>query len=117
MSDSEDETTKEHQLKFVLVGDGTAGKVKRLLIEYCTSLHLISMTNGCVVFSVHLMLMCFVLLCSTQTSIVVRYTLENFEQAYTQTIGLDFFLKRIVLAGVILSTGVNLTIYVIKTKS
>lgn len=59
MSDSEDETTKEHQLKFVLVGDGTAGK----------------------------------------TSIVVRYTLENFEQAYTQTIGLDFFLKRIVLAG------------------
>ena len=27
MSDSEDETTTEHQLKFVLVGDGTAGKV------------------------------------------------------------------------------------------
>lgn len=59
MSDSEDETTTEHQLKFVLVGDGTAGK----------------------------------------TSIAVRYTSENFDQAYKQTIGLDFFLKRIVLAG------------------
>lgn len=59
MSDSEDESTKEHQLKVVLVGDGTSGK----------------------------------------TSIAVRYTSENFEQAYKQTIGLDFFLKRIVLAG------------------
>ena len=59
MSDSEDEATTEHQLKFVLVGDGTAGK----------------------------------------TSIAVRYTSENFEQVYKQTIGLDFFLKRIVLAG------------------
>ena len=28
MSDSEDEQTTEHQLKFVLVGDGTAGKVE-----------------------------------------------------------------------------------------
>lgn len=59
MSDSDDETTKEYQLKFVLVGDGTSGK----------------------------------------TSIAVRYTAENFEQAYKQTMGLDFFLKRIVLAG------------------
>ncbi|XP_046851533.1 ras-related protein Rab-28-like [Xenia sp. Carnegie-2017] len=59
MSDSEEEAVNEHQLKFVLVGDGTAGK----------------------------------------TSIAVRYTSENFDQAYKQTIGLDFFLKRIVLAG------------------
>lgn len=39
------------------------------------------------------LLLCF------QTSIAVRYTSENFDQAYKQTIGLDFFLKRIVLAG------------------
>jgi hypothetical protein len=32
MSDSEDEATTEHQLKFVLVGDGTAGKVEMLLM-------------------------------------------------------------------------------------
>ncbi|XP_001635227.2 ras-related protein Rab-28 [Nematostella vectensis] len=59
MSDSEDETSTEHQLKFVLIGDGAAGK----------------------------------------TSLCIRYTQENFEQTYKQTIGLDFFLKRIVLPG------------------
>jgi len=59
MSDSEDETTTEHQQKVVLLGDGTAGK----------------------------------------TSLAIRYTQENFDKAYKQTLGLDFFLKRLVLPG------------------
>lgn len=34
-----------------------------------------------------------------QTSICVRYSQENFDKAYKQTLGLDFFLGRIVLPG------------------
>jgi hypothetical protein len=44
MSDSEDEATTEHQLKFVLVGDGTAGKVETLFrthVEFFKCLHFI----------------------------------------------------------------------------
>lgn len=59
MSDSEDETSTDHQLKIVLLGDGTAGK----------------------------------------TSISTRYAQENFDRAYKQTLGLDFFLRRIILPG------------------
>ncbi|KAK2558421.1 Ras-related protein Rab-28 [Acropora cervicornis] len=59
MADSDDETSTEHQLKFVLLGDGASGK----------------------------------------TSICVRYSQENFDRAYKQTLGLDFFLARIVLPG------------------
>ncbi|XP_031573473.1 ras-related protein Rab-28-like [Actinia tenebrosa] len=67
MSDSEDESSPDHQLKFVLIGDGASGK----------------------------------------TSICIRYTQENFEKTYKQTLGLDFFLKRIVMPG-----NVNVTIQV-----
>ncbi|RMX57711.1 hypothetical protein pdam_00005002 [Pocillopora damicornis] len=59
MTDSDEETTTDHQLKFVLLGDGASGK----------------------------------------TSICVRYSQENFDKAYKQTLGLDFFLGRIVLPG------------------
>ena len=60
MADSDDEgPTKEHQLKVVLVGDGTAGK----------------------------------------TSIITRFCQNNFDKTYNQTIGIDFFLKRIMLPG------------------
>ena len=31
MADSDDETSTEHQLKFVLLGDGASGKVKELI--------------------------------------------------------------------------------------
>ena len=34
-----------------------------------------------------------------KTSICVRYSQENFDKAYKQTLGLDFFLARIVLPG------------------
>ncbi|KXJ13264.1 Ras-related protein Rab-28 [Exaiptasia diaphana] len=59
MSDSEEDSASDHQLKFVLIGDGAAGK----------------------------------------TSICIRYTQENFEKAYKQTLGLDFFQKKIVMPG------------------
>jgi len=59
MSDSDEETATEHQLKFVLLGDGASGK----------------------------------------TSICVRFSQENFDKAYKQTLGLDFFLGRLVLPG------------------
>ena len=36
---------------------------------------------------------------SLKTSICVRYSQENFDKAYKQTLGLDFFLGRIVLPG------------------
>ena len=34
-----------------------------------------------------------------QTSIATRYSQEQFGKAYQQTIGLDFFLRRIILPG------------------
>lgn len=34
-----------------------------------------------------------------KTSIATRFAQDNFSQAYKQTIGLDFFVKRIVLPG------------------
>ena len=61
MADSDDEgPVREHQLKVVLVGDGTAGK----------------------------------------TSIITRFCQNNFDKSYNQTIGIDFFLKRITLPGI-----------------
>jgi len=38
-------------------------------------------------------------LCIFQTSLATRYSQEQFGKQYKQTIGLDFFLKRIVLPG------------------
>ena len=63
MGDSDEEdNTKEHQLKVVLLGDGTSGK----------------------------------------TSIITRFCQSNFDRTYNQTIGLDFFLQRIILPGKLL---------------
>lgn len=60
MADSDDDSSlREHQLKVVLVGDGTAGK----------------------------------------TSIITRFCQNNFDKSYNQTVGVDFFLRRIVLPG------------------
>lgn len=61
MADFDDDCPlREHQLKVVLVGDGTAGK----------------------------------------TSIITRFCQNNFDKGYNQTVGVDFFLRRIVLPGV-----------------
>ena len=58
MADLDDDSSlREHQLKVVLVGDGTAGK----------------------------------------TSIITRFCQNNFDKGYNQTVGVDFFLRRIVL--------------------
>lgn len=38
-----------------------------------------------------------------QTSIATRYSQEQFGKQYKQTVGLDFFLKRIVLPGIVMS--------------
>ena len=60
MADSDDDSSlREHQLKVVLVGDGTAGK----------------------------------------TSIITRFCQNNFDKSYNQTVGVDFFLRRIILPG------------------
>lgn len=50
---------KDHQLKFILLGDGTTGK----------------------------------------TSIASRISQNNFSKNYDQTLGVDFFLRRIELPG------------------
>uniref|UniRef100_A0A8B9F1Z7 Ras-related protein Rab-28 n=1 Tax=Amazona collaria TaxID=241587 RepID=A0A8B9F1Z7_9PSIT len=59
MSESEEEESPDHQLKLVVLGDGTTGK----------------------------------------TSLATRFAQETFGKQYRQTIGLDFFLKRIILPG------------------
>ncbi|KAF4802127.1 Ras-related protein Rab-28 [Turdus rufiventris] len=59
MSDSEEEESPDHQLKLVVLGDGTTGK----------------------------------------TSLATRFAQETFGKQYKQTIGLDFFLRRILLPG------------------
>uniref|UniRef100_A0A8C0VLR5 Ras-related protein Rab-28 n=1 Tax=Cyanistes caeruleus TaxID=156563 RepID=A0A8C0VLR5_CYACU len=59
MSDSEEEESRDRQLKLVVLGDGTTGK----------------------------------------TSLATRFAQETFGKQYKQTIGLDFFLKRILLPG------------------
>ncbi|XP_061412160.1 ras-related protein Rab-28 isoform X1 [Lethenteron reissneri] len=59
MSDSEEETPQDKQLKIVILGDGASGK----------------------------------------TSLATRFAQEAFGKQYKQTVGLDFFLKRITLPG------------------
>lgn len=60
MADSDDEgSKKDHQLKCVLLGDGTTGK----------------------------------------TSISTRFSQNHFGKTYQQTLGLDFFMKRITMPG------------------
>ena len=60
MTDSDDESsTKDRQLKFVLLGDGTTGK----------------------------------------TAISTRFSQNHFGKTYQQTIGLDFFMKRLKMPG------------------
>lgn len=59
MSDSEEETQQDKQLKIVILGDGASGK----------------------------------------TSLATRFAQEAFGKQYKQTVGLDFFLKRITLPG------------------
>ena len=34
-----------------------------------------------------------------KTSLIMRFCEDNFKQSYKQTIGLDFFIKRVVLPG------------------
>ncbi len=38
-----------------------------------------------------------------QTSLATRYSQEQFGKQYKQTVGLDFFLKRIILPGMLLT--------------
>ena len=78
MSDSEEETrTKDRQLKVVLLGDGTAGKV-----SFRRALSTV-----------------FLFLFFVQTSLVMKFTQSHFDKTYSQTVGLDFFLRRIELPG------------------
>ena len=60
MGDSDEEDhAEDHQIKVVLLGNGTAGK----------------------------------------TSIITRFSQNHFGRSYQQTIGLDFFMKRITIPG------------------
>ncbi|KAI4888377.1 hypothetical protein NFI96_010910 [Prochilodus magdalenae] len=70
MSDSE-EDSQDRQLKMVLIGDGASGKYSRT----CAKCRAVS------------------------TSLATRFAQEAFGKQYKQTIGLDFFLKRITLPG------------------
>ncbi len=89
MSDSEDEA-KEICLKFVLVGDGSTGKVIWKAERRALETHF----EDFIIFS--------------KTSIITRYSQDQFKKQYNQTLGIDFFMKRIVLPG---STNVMLQIY------
>ena len=92
MSDcSDDDTTTDKQLKVVIVGDGASGKVSGLHITtYQYILPLISYLHC---FHVFKLIHCI------QTSIATRYAQSSFGKEYKQTLGVDFFLKRIVLPG------------------
>lgn len=106
MTDSDEETTTDHQLKFVLLGDGASGKV-RVIMEFRDHFSVRSKPLIRIIFEnlVYKWAENFplnkqvVILFPLQTSICVRYSQENFDKAYKQTLGLDFFLGRIVLPG------------------
>ena len=45
-----------------------------------------------------------------QTSLCMRYSQEQFKKHYGQTVGLDFYLKRIVLPGEIFFNKMSFTL-------
>ena len=45
-----------------------------------------------------------------QTSLCMRYSQEQFKKHYGQTVGLDFYLKRIVLPGEIFFNKISFTL-------
>ncbi|XP_034861185.1 ras-related protein Rab-28 isoform X2 [Mirounga leonina] len=79
MSDSEEES-QDRQLKIVVLGDGTSGKHR---------------TWSSLLEAQHLSAQAFI----QQTSLATCFAQETFGKQYKQTIGLDFFLRRITLPG------------------
>ena len=83
MSDSEDES-RDKTLKIVIIGDGSSGKV--ILNFWLISTYL----------DLRLLILLFAYF---KTSISTRYSQDQFDRQYNQTLGIDFFMKRITLPG------------------
>lgn len=95
MSDSEEESL-DKQLKLVIIGDGASGKVH---VHYIAHFHLI-VHSLLITIKIPITLILFrTLLILQQTSIATRYAQEQFGKQYRQTVGIDFFLRRILLPG------------------
>jgi Ras-related protein Rab-28 len=79
MSDSEDES-RDRTLKVVIIGDGSSGKVSIFKMKL-------------LIYQKRPKILYF------KTSISTRYSQDQFDRQYNQTLGIDFFMKRLVLPG------------------
>lgn len=113
MSDSEEESL-DKQLKLVIIGDGASGKVhvhsighfhlivhSQLLVNSISSSKIYNISRRKNIdYDIPIVLILFrTIIFLQQTSIATRYAQEQFGKQYRQTVGIDFFLRRILLPG------------------
>lgn len=102
MSDSEEETV-EKQLKIIFVGEANVGKVSTLnfVIFLKRDIPYSFISLYLIFWSILPILIWFVMRKKLilQTSIIRRFCYDDFTRQYTQTLGADFYVKRVILPG------------------
>jgi Ras family len=101
VNELEEDEVRSMQFKIILLGDGAVGKVRRKSVD--ASLDTPAVTGidkgnheeGNICCGNRIVVNCRSFICFLQTSIAMRFADDQFSQNYKQTVGVDFFIRRL----------------------